>query len=133
MNPELLPPNVQVLDSALDPALSSGKERVIRYKSVGGREHYRVWLYLAGPRLPFVDRATYILHPSFNPPVHEVARTPANPNCTLLVWTWGIFDVTVVLHGKKGETAELVHTMRYDKDFQSKGVSFAEVKASSAG
>ena len=121
-----MPPNVQVRDSALDPAMGADGKKVVHYKVAEGREQYKVWLSLAGPRVPFVDQVIYTLHPSFRQPRREVVRTASNPNCTLLLWTWGIFDVTVQLRGKKGELAEFVHTMQYDKDFNDAAVSFIE-------
>lgn len=121
-----MPPNIQVQDSAIDLVSASSSEKLVHYKMVDGREHYKVWLFLTGPRVPFVDVVTYTLHPSFDQPVREVPRTAANPNCTLILWTWGTFEVKVQVRGKQGELAEFTHTMRYDDDFELPGVKFVD-------
>jgi hypothetical protein len=72
---------VRVRTSCFDP---DAKERTI-----GVREQpdlpdvplYRVFLFLAGRDLPYVEAATYVLHPTFPEPRRSVRRTPTNPGC----------------------------------------------------
>ncbi|MBX3587797.1 MAG: pYEATS domain-containing protein [Ramlibacter sp.] len=124
--------NFTVLDSAVDPALvyPAGAKRPVHYRSDGKRDHYKVWIYLAGGRVPFVESVTYRLHPSFGEPVHRVARTPANPNCSLMIWTWGVFEVHATIREKSGQVTEQTHLLSYDREFKQPGIVFVRDESS---
>jgi len=119
---------IQVKDTAIDAAMSKPGHEVIRFREIEGREQYQVQIFLAGQRVPFVEQVTYVLHPSFTPPIQEVRRTPSNPNCALVIWTWGIFEVRAVVQEKSGEKTELVHTLAYDKEFRRTTVRFQKIE-----
>lgn len=119
---------IEVRDSVFSPLSPAGpaEARVIRFRKGDKHPLYKVWIYLDGVRVPFVDRVTYALHSSFRDPLRTVARSPSNPNCALELWTWGIFDVGVTIWEKSGERSELVHRLTYDRDFDRSDVRFVE-------
>src|SRR5258706_6577112 len=112
---------VEVKDSAYDP--DATEQKILVRKGTDGRTLFRVFLFLAGPDLPFVESVTYILHPTFPDPSRTVPRTPSNPNCKLEIWTWGGFDVNAVIVDKSGFSFRLTHTLQYDLQVQ-KSASF---------
>ncbi len=88
----------------------------VRYQErEGGTRLYRVFLYLEGNGLPFVESVTYRLHPTFPHPELAVARSPANPRCKLEIWTWGTFQATAVIRDKRGGTAEVAAWLGWDR------------------
>lgn len=96
-----------------------GSTDVIRYDaSIEGHPRYQVWLYLEGPDLPYVRKATYHLHPTFPEPIRVVRRTPSNPNCALAVWAWGMFDVRAEVEDKRGHRHTLRHRLAYDRQIK---------------
>lgn len=117
---------ITIVDTAIDPKTTSdhASPRQVRYQKAGGRDLYKVWIYLDGPDVPFVQAAIYELHPSFAQRVHSVSRTVANPSCALIIWTWGIFEVKATLRMKSGESVELTHKLTYDREFAKEGVTF---------
>ena len=78
-----------------------------------------MWLYLRGCDLPYVRGVTYRLHPTFPQPERFVARTPANPNCSLELWTWGVFEVEAIVDTKDGEQLSLTRSMSYDRELRT--------------
>jgi len=104
---------LRVFDTAVDP---SAEEKIIYYKP-GAQPLYRVWIYVDGPDLPFVESVTYRLHPTFEQPERTVPRTISNPSCKLEIWTWGLFEVTAVVQTKNEQRFELRHELTYDQQF----------------
>ncbi len=80
---------------------------------------YRVFLYVEGSDLPYVKSVTYHLHETFRNNVRKVQRTPSNPNCQLVIWTWGLFEMRVVVEDKFGQTKSYNHLLTYDRDFET--------------
>ena len=78
---------------------------------------YRVFLYLDGPGLPYVNAVTYVLHPTFKEPTRQVFRTPANPRCKLEMWTWGLFRVQAIVTDRQGNMFTLSHDLQYNSQF----------------
>lgn len=113
------PLNLNIQDSLLDPSGSGADSKlsIARTRDIGGRTYYKTWIYATGVDLPYVDYIEYTLHPTFTPQVHRVARTPSNADCRLMIWTWGLFDVTALVVDKQGNQYRLVHPMDYDKMF----------------
>lgn len=107
--------DVRVEDSIFDPARS---ERKVHVKRRGKTALYKVFLYLSGMDLPFVQQVTYRLHPTFPNPEQTVRRTAANPNCQLIIWTWGVFTLQAVVMDKNGNTIQLEHTLQFDKQLK---------------
>lgn len=114
MAPEL---NVTLHDTLFDPDRSPQPHAEVRYRhDRSGTTLYKVWLYLDGRDLPYVQRVTYKLHPTFPNPERTVERSVRNPNCELILWTWGLFEVTAVIEDKKGQLYELRHQLGYDRE-----------------
>ena len=108
--------NLEVKDSLFDPNLPLSEARVyVRKKD--GREYCKVWIYLEGSDLPYVEQVTYTLHESFQNPIQTVVRTPSNPNCALAIWTWGAFVVKATILDKKGFSYLVSHPLSYEKQF----------------
>ena len=104
--------NVVVRDSLFDP--ERGSERVVQFRrSSPDHTLYRVFLYLDGLDLPFVNLVTYQLHETFSPNTRTVARTPSNPRCKIDIWTWGAFTVRAVIEDKQGRTWTMTHQLEY--------------------
>lgn len=115
--------NIEVRDCVFDPDLTrsdSSQIHVHKGKS-DGRIYYKVWLYLEGRDLPFVESVTYTLHESFPDPNRTVRRTSANPNCKFVVWTWGLFTVRATIVDKKGLTYKVEHRLGYERELYPKG------------
>ena len=115
--------DVEIRDTVFDPDTSDKQVHVRQAK--GGKPHYKVWLYIDGEDLPYVKKMTYILHPTFLDRERKVKRSMTNPNCQLVIWTWGIFAVRALLEDKRGEIYELDHMLEYDKQLEEEGVSYA--------
>ena len=108
--------NLEVKDSLFDPSLPPNEAKVhVRKKD--GREYCKVWVYLEGSDLPYVERVTYALHESFQNPVQTVDRTPSNPNCALSFWTFGAFLVKATILDKKGFSYLVEHQLGYERQF----------------
>jgi transcription initiation factor IIF auxiliary subunit len=110
--PEL---NVQIKDSVFDPNDSGTAKKVV----VRERENttfYQVFLYLEGDDLALVESVTYMLHETFPNPTRAVRRTPSNPNCQLVLWTWGVFTVRATVVDKRGFSFRLSHPLEYEKE-----------------
>jgi hypothetical protein len=118
--------DLELRDTPFNPFLTGrpAELKTIQYNNIRGQDHYRVWIHLAGVKLPFVDEVTYRLHESFKPALHRVVRGPANPICALEIWTWGLFEVSASVRMKTGEVVALSHMLTYDKQFKAKGVQF---------
>jgi hypothetical protein len=106
--------NIAVKDTALDPSLAPDKARVhVRKKD--GKNHYKVWIYLEGPDVPYIESVTYTLHSTFKNPVRLVPRSLSNPNCTLAIWTWGAFLVKATIVDKQGLSYRVSCQLAFDK------------------
>lgn len=112
---------IELKSSLFDPHSSDQRVLVRRTPS---RPLYRVFLYLDGQDLPFVDSVTYYLHPTFNDPVRTVARTPSNPICKLEIWTWGIFAIEATIKDKTGARHQLSHYLTYDREIAQGEITF---------
>jgi transcription initiation factor IIF auxiliary subunit len=117
--------DVQVKDTVFEPG---SLQKKIYYKTDGKTTWYKAWIFLEGMDLPYVMNVTYRLHSSFPDPNRNVRRTVANPNCQLVLWTWGLFEIKAMVEDKNGRTHELVYDLQYDKELSQKGVEFIEVK-----
>ena len=108
--------NVQVKDTVFDPNSPQSVDRKIHVREEGGTTYFKVWLYLEGEDLPYVESVTYTLHETFRNPERNVKLTPSNPNCQLVIWTWGVFTVKAKIFDKRGLTFELSHYLTYDQE-----------------
>lgn len=108
---------LEVVDTAFDPR-APGARKVYRQFAEAKRPLYKVWIFLKGKDLAFVDSVTYTLHRTFDSPVRTVQRSLKNPHCQLQIWTWGVFDVGVSIRDQSGNLYRLVHSLRYDEAFR---------------
>lgn len=115
--------DIDVKDSVFDPDLprSSSSNIYFRIGKGDGKTYYKVWLYLEGNDLPYIDSVTYTLHESFREPNQTVRRTSSNPNCKFVIWTWGLFTVRATIIDKKGFTYKVRHELRYDNELFPEG------------
>jgi transcription initiation factor IIF auxiliary subunit len=125
-------PQIGIKDSVFDP---DSTDREIQYYKIDSKRYaYRVFVYLTGQRLVFVDKVQYTLHPSFENPIHIVSRTPINPSCKLLLWAWGAFTVRARVFDKESDVYNLVHYLTFpsqiEKAANQEGVRFTEVTSS---
>lgn len=112
------PLNIQVRDSVFDPAIPPLPRPKVYVRKSGNNTLYKVWLYLSGYDLPYVQSATYILHPTFSDPIRVVRRNLNNPDCQLIIWTWGTFEIKVKIEDKSGRYYEVVHRLNFDKELK---------------
>lgn len=119
--------NVLVRDSVFDPN-ALGQKTVHYSKVADNKARYKVWVYLEGKDLYYVDYVAYKLHPTFQNPVQKVKRTLSNPNCSLVIWTWGVFNLEVELFLKTGEKIVTTHYLSYDRQLKKEGIKFIEEK-----
>ena len=114
---------LSIKDTAFDP---DSNDKVIYFRPTQDENQplYKVWLYLDGPSLPFVKQVKYILHPTFADPERVVPRSIANPNCELVIWTWGIFTVRAEVEDKQGNHISLELYLTYGQQLQDANVEF---------
>ena len=108
--------DVEIKDQPFDP--DSNDRSVYYYKRDNGRHMYKVFIYVIGRDVPFINRITYHLHHTFPNPVRNVNRTDGNPNCKLVTWAWGKFNLRAIVEDNKGNTYEITHFLQYDKYFE---------------
>ena len=114
--------DIEVRDSVFDPNVPFTPDcKVHVRKSKDGTHKYKIWLYLDGNDLPYIESVTYTLHKTFRNPNRIVNRSPANRNCQLVIWTWGLFTVKATILDKKGFSYEVTHELSYDKELPSDG------------
>ena len=109
--------DIKVRDTVFDPAQSGCRDVNVRTGS--DKSLYKVWIYLEGPALPYVEKVTYHLHPTFRNSPLTVSRNIANSNCQIIIWTWGLFIVHVVIEDKMGHIYELDYPLSYDKELEN--------------
>ena len=108
--------NIEVRDTVFDPSLPRSDDSPVHWRKDSGKLEYKVWLYLEGNDLPYIQSVTYTLHQDFRNPNRTVSRSPANPNCQLVIWTPGLFTVKVTILDKKGFSYEVAHLLAYDQE-----------------
>jgi transcription initiation factor IIF auxiliary subunit len=111
--------NIEIKDTVFDPNLPRSSRNKVQIREEKGTTYYKVWLYLEGEDLPYVESVTYSLHETFRNPNRTVRRTPSNPNCQLVIWTWGVFTVGARIVDKRDLTYELSQRLEYDKQLPS--------------
>lgn len=116
---------LMVLDSLFDP-LKEDKNVVKYFKGKDNKPNYKVWIFLEGKDTYYVDHVIYKLHNTFRNPVRKVNRSIDNPNCSLIIWTWGLFELGVEIVLKNGEKILVSHYMSYGQELKKKGLKFEE-------
>lgn len=114
--------DLEVRDTVFDPDVARANAKV-HVSEEDGRTIFRVYIYLAGYDLPYIESVTYTLHETFVRPNRTVRRTPSNPNCKLAIWTWGLFVVKATIVDVKGFSYSLEHALTYDHELPPAGDS----------
>lgn len=100
----------------------SGLIRVRKFKQ-NGYENFRIRLYIDGPldKIHFVE---YELHPSFSEPL-RTSKEPSN-GFSIEFWTWGEFEVLVVVHYFDGHKERLSYDLKYSSDLSSQDSDYMD-------
>ncbi|HEU4391766.1 MAG TPA: pYEATS domain-containing protein [Blastocatellia bacterium] len=120
------PYDIKVVDTVFDPSLPPNAPRTVYVRRNPDAPLYKVWLYLSGYDLPYVQSVTYILHPTFTDPIRTVPRNVTNPNCQLVIWTWGLFEVAATIRDKQDRTFEIRHQLMYDKELSGSDIKYID-------
>lgn len=100
-------------DSVFEPGSRADKVKV--RLGDGSRPRYKVFLFIEGRDLSYVDEVTYVLHRTFKQRRRTIKRKFSNPNCQLTIWTWGLFTIDVIVKDKSGQEHSYKHEMSYDQ------------------
>jgi len=123
---------LEVKDTVFNPGLSrEDPNNKVNVRQEGDVYYYKVWLYLDGYDLPYVDSVTYTLDSSFSEPNQTVRRTLTNPNCQLTIWTWGLFTVVATIIDKKGYKYQVSHQLSYKEQLPPEESKYDFVTAES--
>lgn len=114
--------DLKIIDTVFDPDIYGAYESPeippdkilnVHIDSQGKSPLYKVWIFLAGNDLSYVESTTYELHPTFSDPFRRVERNLNNIDCRLTIWTWGIFEIKATIVHKSGLTYSLSHSLNY--------------------
>ncbi len=119
--------DIIIKDSLFNP--QTNQRKIYFGNSAKKKKLYKVWVYLEGPGLSFVDNVIYKLHSSFNEPERKVVRSISNPNCSMQIWTWGLFTIEAGIYFQTGELLQMRHYTTYDRDLNNDGSSYSEVNS----
>jgi len=115
--------NLFIQDSLFDPSdPKAALGKTATYKKYPGPDSkvlYKVWVFLDGRDMPFVQSVQYHLHPSFRNTQYQIDKSHSNPNFALVIWTWGIFNVKAEVTLISGEILVLNHLLTYANNFDS--------------
>ena len=112
--------DIQIKDSPFEPnGMNYNNEAIAHYRKNNNKTLYKIFLYLEGRDLPFVKRVKYVLHKSFKNPIQIIDRNPNNPQCKLVLWTWGIFNVTIEIEYIDGGTYRTEHYLTYGDEIKN--------------
>ncbi|HAD11290.1 MAG TPA: hypothetical protein DCF33_02510 [Saprospirales bacterium] len=110
--------NIYLRDTLFEPNSASGKKATFKkYAYPDSKVLYKVWVYLDGKDLSFVQAVKYHLHPSFKVNQYQIERSLSNPQCALVIWTWGVFNVRAEVTLISGEVLVLNHYLTYPEAF----------------
>lgn len=108
--------DVEINDQPFDP---DSNDKSVYYYKRGEQYLYKVYIYLVGRDLPFVNKVTYYLHHTFPNPERSIFKTDGNPNCKLITWAWGKFNLRATVEDKKGNRYQINHFLQYDQYFET--------------
>jgi hypothetical protein len=114
--------HLQVHDSAFDP--DTYDRSTIEYRR-GESLNYRVFIFLDGLDLPFVQHVMYRLPTAVGPP-RLVARMIDNQRCKFDIWTWGVFELIAEVVLKDGSLVPFPHQLEFSHELTLPGVEFIE-------
>lgn len=128
--------NLYLKDSLFDPnspeALQEKKASYKKYSIPDAKMLYKVWVYLEGRDIPFVQSVRYHLHHSFRIPNYLVERNLRNPNFSLVIWTWGVFNLKAEINLISGETIMLSHYLTYGDEINVNKIEWSPVASGSS-
>lgn len=113
---------LKIIDTVFDPDIYgidvkpenfADKTLDVHINLSGKYTFYKVWLFLSGYDLSYVESTTYQLHKTFDNPFRKVERNLNNPDCRLMIWTWGIFEINATILHKSGQTYSISHHLNY--------------------
>lgn len=119
--------DIRIVDSLFNPS-ERPQQPVTYYRGEDNKIRYKVWIQLEGRDVYYVDYVHYRLHGTFPDPLRKVKRTITNTNCSLAIWTWGIFELGVEIFLKTGERIVTSHHMTYGYQLTQGGLKFNELK-----
>lgn len=114
------------MDLRIDDTVSPPSHSTTYFVKKGATDDkYKVYLSLKGSDLPYVDYVIYMLHKSFgeNNRTVRVERTVKNRNCSMTIWTWGLFTVKALVVLKDGSRLNLRHYLDYDQEIRQKNLT----------
>lgn len=116
--------NIQMQDTVFDPA--GNQNDIINYYKIPDKPStlYKVWIFLEGQDIYYVDWVEYELHETFKDRFRTVERSISNPNCSLVIWTWGVFNIKAKIYLKSGDLIYAEHYLTYDRYLKRKNVKF---------
>ncbi len=114
--------SIVVRDSLINPNESNKQDQAVgyfkKYRTRSNKTYYKVWIYLEGKDLPFVRRVRYKLHKTFRNRIKLIERTSTNLNCSLIIWTWGIFMINVEIEDMSGNIIRVDHYLTYGEQLK---------------
>ncbi len=113
--------DIGVKDTVFDPEMpNSDNPFNVYYKKPKSHEKplFRVRISLTGKDVPFIKRVKYELHETFSDPVKIVERSFDNPDCGIVIWTWGKFQIEVTAEDHDGNFVVLYHYLSYDDEIR---------------
>src|SRR5258708_21182131 len=121
--------NIEVKDTVFDPDQAKTGPQSVHVRMQEGKPLYKVWLYLSGLDLPYVQSVTYTLHSTFRNPIRKVKRGLSNQNCELVIWTWSLFEVKAIIEDKSNRRYEINHYLSYDKELKRPNIKYISAEA----
>ena len=127
--------DVLVKDSVFDPNLSADPTQAARARHTvyvkfrDAQPLYKVWLYLEGRDLPYVESVTYLLPQQlFDPAERTVRRELTNQNCQLIIWTPGYFPVRASIRDKLGRVYDITRELSYGRELELPDLHYEKVE-----
>lgn len=124
LNPPL---NIQFQTDAVD-----ASNKCVYYTSDSqGHQLYKIRVYAIGPDLGEIGSVKYILHETFENP--EYTATDASNNFEMVLWTWGRFNMPIIVTTKEGIKYNYTYPFTFRNklvDAQNKGYRFISVNKS---
>jgi hypothetical protein len=90
----------------------------VRKKADSGKLYFKVYLFITGQDLPFVDKIVYKLHPTFKKNMVTSKPHSGNSYGSISIWTWGLFELTAEVKLRNGKEFTLKHQLNYDKELK---------------
>lgn len=117
-------PDVQFYTQAVDPA-----NGVVYYSTnSAGLQVFKIRVYVTGRDLYNIKSVKYVLHPTFENP--EYSSTDPYNNFEMVLWTWGRFNMPIIVTMKDGRVYEYDYYFTFGaqlEEAQRRGIPFVYV------